>query len=582
MRIFEIYKAVNPRQPLNENLSLSQLRKKIEEEIENRKAGKTNKALRIDMDEEVWFEDEKNQAELLSLVKKVVGKDKLQNLKSLSNYDVSRVFKNKTLKPLSLKKDLTQKIASVEGRNRWSSQKENLDSEYEMMISDNGTEVYSVFTPRANIYLSHKLLKSSIQPVWCTASPGDAYSRWVSYGFHTAKYPAVFIIAKKNGNMHDKMKYQIVFYPDKVEAYVDGEIGLADAIMEWRDAGQTEKTYGDTSLFRYMGISVQDLSAIIHSLMISNKGSQYSKKFGYDYFKNEEKNIKKAAASGDDYKRIKLLVQSCQNGTFEQYAHMVKDDEKLYFIDKAIEYNTINDAIVDELGTSWMTQETLLKIIKYFIKGRKCNSSIIRYYFESKINNTKLLDEIINRLDIASFDLEEIELLWDNNVEKYDKKLVDIYIQEYGLDKELLQLIINYGKFKLFEKILSNINNPQELLDFAFVILQPKNCKNYFNLVFDKIIKKNLHVNLLNFISDKDFNPAAKVNVLNYIFNILVKYNKCDEDVLMCAIENDVHKKILSSIIVSMIDNGKKRDVAKIVDILPIEYRKQIEPLLKK
>ena len=73
-----------------------------------------------------------------------------------------------------------------------------------MLKIGNGIELYSVFTPKANTYLSFNLLKSNQIPTWCIASPSTANKFWGEYNLWKSKYPAVFIIVKRGKTMIKK------------------------------------------------------------------------------------------------------------------------------------------------------------------------------------------------------------------------------------------------------------------------------------------------------------------------------------------------------------------------------------------
>ena len=269
MKLFELINILNRSDILlNESMSLSELRRRI---IKNE--------MRLDPSEENWYRDENNRNELIDTISRIVGPihEPMLNreLKAFNTSDYTE--KGRIVKPKSLNSALNLEILRVE--NRITDENDNLSSQYEKLKIKKDVEIYSVFTPTANIELSHKILKSNEEPTWCIASPTGAAQAWAAYDLWNAEYPCVFIVVKRgivNGIRNPK--YEIKCNPKKSSLFANNIYNISEYIDEVRNAKQNESNLDDTSLFKVIGIDEQTLENAMRKLMNTDKAYSFSKK----------------------------------------------------------------------------------------------------------------------------------------------------------------------------------------------------------------------------------------------------------------------------------------------------------------
>ena len=253
MKIFEIARFNNLIKNINENISLSDLRKKL---IKNE--------VSISDEEKSWYEDDTNKKSLLDIINTIVGPEANKSINNkLKSFDTEKYFKKGVIKPQSLKNVLSLKLLLASHEDS----KDKLENQYEKISLNDDIDIYAIYTPKANIILSHKILKSNQIPTWCIASPTSATKYWEHYNLWNAKFPSVFIIVKKGitvikskdggGNyIKDEksneikteevtnLKYEIMCEPDDYNPIYDflrGYSTFEDIVTECRDALQHEK-----------------------------------------------------------------------------------------------------------------------------------------------------------------------------------------------------------------------------------------------------------------------------------------------------------------------------------------------------
>ena len=191
MKISEVQHYINKIGFLNESMSLSDLRKKL-----------IKKEFKIEEKDGYWYS--RNSDKLISLINSIVGPtaEKKYN-RELKSINTEPYLNKGILSPKSLFDVLSRKINIIDIEKEYPKEKSSIDEQYEMMKLDNGVEIYAVYTPQANHYLAHSLLKSSVTPTWCIAA-SDAANAWRQYHIWTARRPCVFIILKRGETKLDK------------------------------------------------------------------------------------------------------------------------------------------------------------------------------------------------------------------------------------------------------------------------------------------------------------------------------------------------------------------------------------------
>ena len=274
MKIIDIQRFINRFKVLTEAVTLPNIRQGI--------LGKKGmkEYLVVDDDKE-WYDEHKK--EILSTIEKALNVDDKTLKIKLQKFDTDPYFTNdkpRKLKVRKLLKAVRRNFISQVERSRMTEDKTiGIEAQYEMMKMGNGVEVYAVYTPMANRYLTHTKLhvNGCFSPSWCIAS-SNANNMWNQYHIYEADYPSVFIVAQKTENGYNPVKYELKCRPFKSKRFRDGEITLYEWVDEWRDPEQNEETYDETSLFKKFNIYLVSLENTIRKLVNSEKSSTFSKK----------------------------------------------------------------------------------------------------------------------------------------------------------------------------------------------------------------------------------------------------------------------------------------------------------------
>ena len=368
MKLFELINILNRSDILlNESMSLSELRRRI---IKNE--------MRLDPNEEDWYRNENNRNELIDTLSRIVGPahEPMLNreLKKFNTSDYTE--KGRIVKPQSLNNALELEILRAE--NEITDENDNLSSQYEKLNIKKDVELYSVFTPTANIELSHKILKNNVEPTWCIASPTGASQMWAHYKLWDAEYPCVFIVVKRgivNGIRNPK--YEIKCNPELSGEFAKDKCSIFDFTDEVRDAKQDESNLDNTTLFKVTGIDEQTLENAIRKLMNTDKAYSFSKKYGNGLTKkiNALKDNKKLSSK----ERRQLLITACKVGIITQYMKYINIEEMDFFIDRLIEYKTLNSMVLSKYIDKFVSKnidlnvKMIQKMVNFFIKNKKCD-----------------------------------------------------------------------------------------------------------------------------------------------------------------------------------------------------------------
>ena len=353
MFIKEVQNFIHQFKMITEAVTLPQIRRGI--------VGKEKEIPVIDSDKE-WYEEHKK--EVLNTIEKALNVDDKTLKNKLQKFDTDEFFTNDKPRKLKIKNLLKAVrknfISEVERMHQTEDKTIGIESQYEMMKMENGVEVYAVYTPMANRYLTHTKLwvQGCFSPTWCIAS-SSANNLWNYYRLYEAKYPSVFIVTQKTKNGYNKEKYELKCNPHKSTSFKDGEISLEEWVDEWREPQQHEENYNDTSLFDSFNITPNELENTIRKLVNSKKAEGFSKKFGKEMINLYTKKIK----SGDEDTKLEYLTKACKNGTFINFCDEIDEEDKEYFLDELIRYGTLTEAEVKKIGLM-KNKNALLNLIK--------------------------------------------------------------------------------------------------------------------------------------------------------------------------------------------------------------------------
>ena len=266
-------------------------------------------------DDKEWYEEHKK--EVLNTIEKALNVDDKTLKIKLQKFDTDKFFTNDRPRKLKIKNLLKAVrknfISEVERMRQTEDKTIGIESQYEMMKMKDGVEVYAVYTPLANRYLTHTKLwvQGCFSPTWCIAS-SSANNLWNQYQLYEADFPSVFIVAQKTKTGYNPIKYELKCNPNKSSQFKNGEISLKDWVDEWREPEQHEESFNETSLFESFNITVNELENVVYKLVNSEKSSHFSKKYGKEMFDLYTKKIK----SGDEDTKMEYLTKACKNGTF--------------------------------------------------------------------------------------------------------------------------------------------------------------------------------------------------------------------------------------------------------------------------
>ncbi len=513
MKIIDIQRFIDSISFLNEAMSLNDLRKKI---IQDEKG--EGKSLKISKKEQKWYDENKNH--LIKNLNLVVGKDKEDDLKSLTSFDTTPYFFNKELTPKSLSDDLGRKISAVRQRVAYSiaNGDNSISNQYEMMEMKNGVEVYAVYTPIANVTLTHKILRTETQPSWCIASSSAPYY-WSYYKLYNAYCPAVFIVAQKlpDGTYND-LKYELKCNPNKTWDFATYDwITLPKLVDEWRNPIQSERTYKETSPFKNFDITLQELTNTIRELMKTDKAKSFSENFGMDMllkFKNKIKNNK------NNEERIEFLIKACQSGLLNKFYKQIKKDEREFFIDRLIEYNTLFENDVENLE-----QKSNKKAILNLAKNKRCTSI---YSLKWAIENFEedVVKKVIFSLEEPRLNSGTLDMLWKNKLEESASIIMrTVLADKISFDYDILEPILFYKKEEYLKPVLKLLKKHNKINEKTLEILL-KYKKGQYTKSILKILenKKELNVATLN--------ALIKSKKLKYVPEVIEKMaEKKDVDV---------------------------------------------------
>lgn len=452
MKIFELINILNRSDILlNESMGLPELRRRI-----------IKGEMRLDPNEEDWYRDENNRNELIDTMSRIVGPSPDTELNhELKKFDTSKYTeKGRIVKPESLNRALNLEILRV--KNRITDENDNLSSQYEKLNIKKDVEIYSVFTPQANIELSHKILKNNVEPTWCIASPTGAAEMWEYYDLWTAEYPCVFTVVKRgivNGIRNPK--YQIKCNPELTEEFTKDKCNIFKFVDEVRDAEQSEETLHDTSLFKVTGIDAQTLENAMRKLMNTEKAYSFSKKYGADFNAQLDKLESDEPLSSNE--RIQLLINACKMGLFEYYIQKAKGREMPFFIDRLIEYKTLFPKMINEYRFSCLHKDNKVfnKMFNYFIKNKRCDSYILD---KARGLDYPGIDEIYAKI---------FNSILVNDPKQFAKLKLSIIKKEY-LERYVKVFPPKYFSDKLFARIIREHEdlNPNEVESISKIFLE--------------------------------------------------------------------------------------------------------------
>ena len=534
MKIIDIQRFIDSINFLNEAMSLNDLRKKL---IQDEKG--EGKSLIISKNEQKW--NDKNKNHLIKILNLVVGKDREDDLKSLTSFDTTPYFDNKELKPKSLSDDLGRKISAVKQRVAYSlANGDNvISNQYEMMEIKNGVEVYAVYTPIANATLTHKILRTETQPSWCIASSSAPYY-WSFYKLYNAYCPAVFIVAQKlpDGTYND-MKYELKCNPNKTWDFATYEwITLPKLVDEWRNPIQSERTYKETSLFKNFDITLQELTNTIRKLMKTDKAKSFSENFGMDMMLKFKNKIKK---NKNDEERIEFLIKACQNGLLNKFYKQIKKDEREFFIERLIEYNTLFENDVVNLE-----QKSNKKAILNLAKNKRCTS---RYSLEWAIENFEedVVKKVIFSLEEPRLNSGTLDMLWKNKLEESASIIMrTVLADKISFETDILEPILFYKKEEYLKPVLKLLKKHNKIRNRTLAVLLKYKKGQYTKSILKKLAEKK-DDDVIRTVIDFIFYKIDK-KYINHFLEIIKEKNPFaleTSDLMSILIKNNMSEQIM-------------------------------------
>lgn len=500
MKIIEVRHFVNALKMINEEVTLSQIRK-----------GLLGKDHHYPIKDEDWLES--NKKEFMKLLDMSVGNETDKNLSSkMRKWKTDNYFtkdKPRRLDAERLYKDLQYKYATEIGKLNYKASRgsDTMTNQYEMKKIGDDVEVYAVYTPEANVYLAHTKLRTKTVPGWCIASSSANHYWNDSYRLSDSDYPSVYIVAQKKNGTYNDWKYELACNPDSTKKFAEGKMGLEDLIDEWRDPLQNEEEMDETSLFKRFKITEKQLEETIRSLMLSEKGKKYAENYSNKYFKEIEDRLRKCS----NVERIEILVNACKMGNIIRYKKFIKPEEKNFILRRLIDFNNLFENVIDELEIK-ITEE----IVDNLIKNKRCTMDTAWNVKEELNGDEKLLMKIFDVIppenyEAATYDIF-VPILDKNRREKLikytrEKKyyfLTSLLVQSQYLSEDEIKYCID-GVLEASKNGNINSDAIASALDICF---RNKDTKSSDYL--SKIIIKNGYLNFNSLILMFDYNSPMK------------------------------------------------------------------------
>ena len=554
MKIIDIQRFINKFKILTEAVTLPNIRQGI-----LGKKGKKEYPV-IDSDKE-WYEKHKDEV-LKTIDKALNDEDKTLKIK-LQKFDTDDFFtddKPRKLKVKELLKAVRRNFISQVERSRKTEDKTiGIEAQYEMMEMGNDVEIYAVYTPMANRHLTHTKLwvQGCYSPTWCIAS-STANNMWNHYHLYEAEYPSVFIVAQKTVSGYNKEKYELKCDPHKSVSFKDGEISLEEWVDEWRNPTQTEKTIDETSIFDTFKITPEDLENTIRKLLNSKKSSNFSKKFGKEMLNLYTEKIN----SGDEDTKMEYLTKACKNGTFINFITKFDKEDREYFLDELIRYNTLTEAEVQEMNI-----QNNNKALLYLIKMKRCTYKSLewanRYFDNNMVRRVyhSLPDEILSLEDFDDFNVRRVIFENIKNVKGLTEEFVNYQIKNGNVSNTTLECVQN--DTELFSKCIENIINNDGVDNETLYYVES-----------DEDLLKNCVEFLIK-------NDRVDNETLEYVKNDKIILKKCIENLIKNdRVDNETLKYVKNDEIIfkKCIENLIKNDE---IDDDTLEYIKNVKVLLK-
>lgn len=440
MFIKDVQKFINRFKIITEAVTLPQIRRGI--------VGKEKEFPVIESDKE-WYEDHKS--EILSTLEKVLNVDDKTLKIKLQKFDTDDFFTNDKPRKLKVKefvKSLRRNFVSQVERGRNSEDKSrSIEAQYEMMEMKNGVEVYAVYTPMANRYLTHTKLhvEGCFRPTWCIAS-STANNFWNTYHLYDTDFPSVFIVCQKKNGVYNPIKYELKCDPFNSLDFDDGDIDLKEWVDEWRNPGQEEENYEDTSLFDEFDISCEDLENTIRKLINTVKASSFSEKYGRKMINRYGVKIRK----GDEDEKMQYLVKACKNGTITNFKNNIDVKEMGDFLlDELIRYNNLTEYELETFG--WIKNKNAFLNI---IKNKRCSIKSLNWA------NNYYSEDMIKKVYLS---LPEEVLLDDN-----EKDVIFSNIKEIPeIRKHFIKFLLTKNKFDIFDDM-----SDEEIPQYVHMLLE--------------------------------------------------------------------------------------------------------------
>ena len=285
----------------------------------------------------------------------------------------------------------------------------------------------------------------------------------------------------KNG--YNKEKYELKCDPHNSSHFKNYEMDVRAWVDEWRNPEQNEEenSFEGTSLFDTFKITPEDLENTMRKLVNSKKAEGFSKKFGKEMLNLYAKKIN----SGNEDTKMEYLTKACKNGTFINFCDKIDKEDKDYFLDELIRYNTLTEAEVEKMGLT-SNKKAMLDLIK----NKRCSHFSLEWandYFGKnmirKVYHT-LPDEILS-LD----DIDVRETIFENikNVEGLTEEFLNYQLKNGNVSSTTLDYVKHdKGLFKMcIENMFKNGKVDNDTLDYV------KHDKELFKMCIENMIKNN-------------------------------------------------------------------------------------------
>ena len=237
--------------------------------------------------------------------------------------------------------------------------------------------------------------------------------------------------------------------------------------------------------------------------------------------------------SGDEDTKMKYLTKACKNGTFINFCDKIDKEDRDYFLDELMRYDTLTESEVQELNN-----QNNKKALSYLIKMKRCTHLSLewanRLFDKNMVRRVyhSLPDDILSLDEFDDFNVRRVIFENIKNVEGLTEEFINYQLKNGNVGNTTLKYV--QGDKELFEKCLENMfkNDGVDKRTLEYL----KDDKVLFEKCLDFLIKSGKVDNgTLDYVKDdKELLKMCIENLIknNRVNNYTLNYVKDDKELL--------------------------------------------------